>query len=67
MDELLVELIVHFPTQPGHMDVYDVVQGRVTTRFFPDIAGQHFAGDHVALMTNQVFQKLELARGQIQV
>src|SRR5580700_7181490 len=46
MNELLMEPVVHFPAQPGDMNVDDVVQRRVAAGFFPDVTGQHFAGDH---------------------
>ena len=66
MNKFLIELFVDFPAQAGHMDVDDIVERSVAAGFFPDVAGQHLAGDDVALVPHQILQKLELAGGKVQ-
>ena len=48
------------------MHVDNVVQRCVAGGFLPNIARQHLTGDHVAKMTYEVFEQLELPRCEIQ-
>jgi hypothetical protein len=52
--------------QTRNLDVDDVVEWRRSPRFFPDLARQHLARHEVALMAEQIFEELELARRQLE-
>jgi hypothetical protein len=43
----------------------NIVDGRDAVGFAPDILGQHFAGDDLARLAEQVGQEIELAGRQI--
>src|SRR5262249_58961456 len=56
---------IDLSAEPRDLNVDHVVERRRATGLLPDVAGQHFARDQVALMAQQVFEQLELARRQI--
>src|SRR5262249_53890615 len=66
MDEARGALRVYFLTKASDLDVDDVVERCGTARFSPDLPGEHFTRDEMALMAEEVFEQLELSRGQIE-
>ena len=50
----------------GDVNINHVVERRRAARLFPDLTRQHFPRDEMALMSKQILQQLEFARGQIE-
>src|SRR5574343_914811 len=61
MDELWPAADVHLLAQPGDMHVDDVVEGCGALHLVPDVPRQHLAGNDLAFMSQQVFEKLKFA------
>ena len=66
MDQTRGAFSVDLLAESRDLDVDDVVERCGTARLFPDFAGKHFARYEVALVAEQVFEKLEFARRQIE-
>src|SRR4051812_16110253 len=66
VDQSISGIGIHLLTEAGHLDVDDVVQRRGTSRLFPDLPCQHFSRNQMPLMAQQVFEELELTRGQVE-
>jgi hypothetical protein len=56
---------IDLPPQAGDVHVDDVVERCGTGGLSPDVSRQALARDHLALMSQQVFEQLELTRGEL--
>jgi len=65
MNQLLLELIIHFTPQTRHVNIDNVIERSMTRGFFPNVAREHLTGDYMTLVTHQVLQEIEFASGQI--
>ena len=66
MDQPKRPVSVHLFAQASHLDVDHVVDGRGTPRFFPNVSGKHFPRDVMALVTQKIFEQVELPAGQVE-
>src|SRR5438093_4042515 len=66
MNEGLIGVAVDFLSKTGNLHIDHVVQGGSATFFLPDLACQHFAGNEMALLAQQIFQELELPTREIE-
>jgi hypothetical protein len=66
MDQPKGRVSVYFPAEASHLDVDHVVDGCGTPRFFPYVSGEHFPGDVMALVSQEILEQLELATGQVE-
>src|SRR5207244_2905456 len=66
VNEAVARVGVDLLPQPCHLHVDDIVERRRPARLFPHLARQHLARHQVPLMTEQVFEELELSGGQIE-
>ena len=65
MNQLDRLLHIDLSAEPGDVDVDHIVQRRRPGRLLPHLTRQSFARDNLALMSEQIFQQLELANCQI--
>src|SRR5271156_812911 len=47
------------------MHIDHVIERGRPSAFFPHITGEHFTGNNTAMIAREIFEKLELARGEI--
>ena len=60
MDQLGRVAFIDLAAQVGDVDINHIIQRRDAVGFAPDIAGQHFARDHLARLPQQVGQQVKL-------
>src|SRR5262245_13005218 len=56
---------VDLSTKACHLHVDDIVERRRAPRLLPHIPRQHFAGDEMALMPDEILEQIELAAGEL--
>lgn len=64
MDEFFPVAFVDFAPKSCHLDVDDVVERGETFGLFPDVVLEHFSRHDLALVTQQVFEDVDLAGGE---
>ena len=62
MNQACVAVEIDLLAQARHLHVDDVVERRRSPRLLPDVAGEHFPRDEMALMPEQILEQIELAR-----
>src|SRR5690349_9348129 len=65
VDQRIGLLVIDLAAQPPDIDVDDV--GRRVEMQVPDVLQQHGAGDHAALVADEIFQQLELLGQELHV
>src|SRR6266852_817459 len=65
--QLTIEGFIYFVTQPGHVNVNDIVEWGGPRRFPPYVAGQHLARNNLLLVPKKIFEQLELSGSEFHV